>query len=84
RNYVEALEILKGDALEAAPPAPMRDREAKLGAIFDRQPDETPADAGPAEPADDLLPGPLRAFVGRSGQEIRWKTMLPGIKEYAI
>ncbi|MBN8945370.1 MAG: cupin domain-containing protein [Rhizobiales bacterium] len=84
RNYVDALEVLKGDALEAAAPVPVRDREAKLSAIFDERPDDMPADAASREPADDLLPAPLRAFVGRPGHAIPWKTMLPGIKEHAI
>ncbi len=80
RSYVEALEILKGDALEEAVPAPVRDRDAKLAAIFGQQPDETSSQ----EPADDLLPPPLRAFVGRPGNEIPWKAMLPGVTDHAI
>lgn len=84
RSYVDALEILKGDALEEAVPVPVRDRDAKLDAIFGRQPGEAAADLPPQEPADDLLPGPLRAFVGRPGHAIPWKTKLPGIKDHAI
>ncbi|QCI68823.1 ChrR family anti-sigma-E factor [Phreatobacter stygius] len=80
RAYVEALDILKGDELAATAPVPVADRDAKLAAIFA----EPPVAVAPAAPADDLMPGPLRAFVGRSGDDIPWKTRLPGIRQHVI
>jgi putative transcriptional regulator len=78
RAFVAALETLKGGELELIPPSPLRDREARLAAIFDSV-EQPPA---PSQRGCEVFPGPLARFVGRDFQAVPWRTVLPGIKEF--
>lgn len=78
RSYVAALEAVAADGLDAEPMlSPVGERGKRLAAIF--------ADdlrAPPPEPArDQMMPAPLAQLVGKSFGEIRWKTVLPGLRE---
>lgn len=80
RAFVAALETLKGDELEATPPAPVRNREARLAAIFDSI---DPPETNPVQGCD-VVPGPLARIIGRDFNAVPWRTVLPGIKEYRL
>jgi putative transcriptional regulator len=81
RAFVRNLEAANGAALEGSAPKPISDREAKLESIF--------ADEG-SEPIqmeaarDPIIPAPIARFLGKSLNEIRWRTLLPGVKEYKV
>jgi putative transcriptional regulator len=81
RAFVRSLEAANAAALEASPPVPVPNREAKLAAIF-----AAPA-AGPTGPdpaPDRVLPAPIARFLGISLDRVRWRTLLPGIKAFRI
>jgi putative transcriptional regulator len=79
RAFVRHLEAANAAALEETAPEPVLDREAKLEAIF-ASADPEPIRAEP--PRDDVLPAPLVHFLGTTLDGIRWRTLLPGIREY--
>jgi putative transcriptional regulator len=82
RAFVRALEAANGAALEGEAPVPVSNREAKLAAIFS---DPVPAEPLPVAPARDLvIPAPVARFLGRGLDEIRWRTLLPGVKEFKV
>jgi putative transcriptional regulator len=79
RRYVAALESLAGGAMEAEPVfTPVAERGRRLAAIY--------GDAGdmPLPKAQGLAPEPLAAFLGRPYETLRWRTVLPGLKEAKI
>lgn len=80
RGFVAALEAMCGRAVEAAEPCAIRDRDAKLAAIFA---DEGPAPRKP-EPPCAVLPPPLQGLLGRKLSDVPWRTRLPGIKEFKV
>ena len=81
RIFVRSLEAANAAALEKTPPVPISDRKAKLQAIFA---DES-SEPVPADPAtDDVLPAPLVRYFGAKLDEIAWRTLLPGVKEYQV
>lgn len=81
RGYVAALEGLCGVALEDIPAGPVRDREAKLAAIFSEE-SPLPPVASPVRCA--IMPPPLATLLGCGVNDIQWRRRLPGIKEYEI
>lgn len=85
RGYVRALEAAAGRALEQDEVAavPLRDRDAKLAAIFAMTPDA----ARPVRPrprSHGIFPSPLAAYLGRSPNEIPWKSVIPGVKQWHV
>jgi putative transcriptional regulator len=81
RSYVAALESVAADTMESEPVfAPVAERGKRLAAIF--------GDAGePAAnaPTDDgLLPHPLAQYVGSPLDQLRWRTVLPGLREARV
>lgn len=82
RAFVRALEAANGAVLEDEAPVPVENREAKLAAIF-----SDPAAAEPirVEPARDrVIPAPIVRFLGKGLDEIRWRMLLPGVKEFKV
>lgn len=80
RSYVAALESLCGVVLSETKGKPLSRREACLEAIFAS--DEAVA-AEKASPVDDpVLPAPLAAFLGHGLDQVSWRTVMPGLKEY--
>ncbi|MBO6755406.1 MAG: cupin domain-containing protein [Roseibium sp.] len=80
-GYVASLEALAGQALEDTEPVALSDRETALNSIFDDQtiliePVAESAEAGAAAP-----PSSLRSIVGKSMEELPWKSLLPGVRE---
>ena len=85
--FVAALETCLSRAIELAPVdgAP-EDRDRRLNAIFEHGGATEPA--GPGEAAGsasaDMLPEPLRRFVGKDISALAWRTRIPGLREYTV
>ncbi len=81
RRYVAAFEAVAGESMEMEPVATtnVAERGRRLAAIF-AQPEAAPA---PAEP-EALLPSPLAAYLGKPFEALRWRTVLPGLKEVRL
>jgi putative transcriptional regulator len=85
RGYTRALEHAAGVALEGAcaVAAPIKDRDAKLAAIFAL--DKAPAVSRPRAPArSGVLPAALERYMGCTFEAVPWKTLLPGVKTWHI
>lgn len=85
RRFVSALEQLAADDMTGLPAAPLAGRDEKLAAIFAQGAAErTPARPAATAGASDILPPPLRRYLGRDFEAIRWRAKLPGVREYRI
>ncbi len=82
RRFVTALEELAADHLTEITPEPLSRRDERLAEIFASEP--APRMAAPAAKGSDLLPAPLRHYLGRGLNDIHWRTKIPGVKEYRI
>ena len=82
RRFVAALEGLAADEMTRSSPAPLTGRAEKLDAIFQMDPEPPRKPVAPA--ASSILPPPLRHYLGRDLDAIRWRTKLPGVKEFRI
>jgi putative transcriptional regulator len=81
RAYVAALETLRALEIEEASSTPLDRRDVMLDRIFAAKPDATT----PTKPmADALLPGPVAMLVGQDVSSIKWRTIMPGLKEYKL
>jgi putative transcriptional regulator len=83
RAFVRSLESANAAALEGIVPVPFANRQACLDAIFA---DDAPAHRVDLEPVreDNVLPAPLVHYFRTTLQDIRWRTLLPGVKEFKI
>lgn len=80
RDFVRALESLAAEDLQNVKPEPLARRDELLASIFDMKPArETTQQAGSS-----LLPAPLRQYLGKDMDAIRWRTKLPGVKEFRV
>jgi len=79
RAYVSALEDLAAENMANVAPEPLSHREDRLAAIFAQ--DMAPA---PRRHFGTILPSPLRQYLGHELESVRWRTKLPGVKEYRI
>ncbi len=79
RRFVRMLEASAASEFENSAPAPINDRDARLAAIFSA----TEENASPRR-VDGIVPAPLVDFIGRDLSDIRWKTVLPGIREHRV
>ncbi len=86
RRYVAALDELAGGELEAIAPLALPNRDACLEAIFSAQPRTAsrPAPRIAAGESEIVLPEPLRAYLGSDLSALRWKSLLPGVREAVI
>jgi len=81
RSYVAGLEALRAsNALDRATPNEIHQRDARLRAIFD----SSPRPANTLKPRDGSLPLPLQRLVGGDVEALRWRRILPGVKEYQL
>lgn len=81
RRFVSALEDMAAAELASLAPQPLSGRDARLAAIFGSEPDVSPQ---PRAVASSILPAPLRHYLGRDLEAIRWRTKLPGVREFRI
>ncbi|MDO9440928.1 MAG: ChrR family anti-sigma-E factor [Beijerinckiaceae bacterium] len=82
RSFVAALESLAADEMAKAQPEPLARRDEMLSRIFATGP--APVRPPVTHAASSILPPPLRHYLGRDLDAIRWRTKLPGVKEYRI
>ena len=78
RRFVAALEDLAAGEVSRVEPKPIGDRDARLAAIF--------ASSTPlaASPASSVVPAPLLRLVGSDINDLKWRTKVPGVREYRI
>lgn len=86
RRFVSALEGVVASAIVEEEPAPIRNRDARLAAIFAAEEEgETRVRERAAQPAiSGDVPHPLARYLGQSLTDVPWRTLLPGVKEYRI
>jgi putative transcriptional regulator len=80
RAFVCDLEAANGAALADVAPAPVRDREARLKAIFEGGSDEPIMTRRLAN--DGIVPTPLARYLGMGLGDVPWKTLMPGVREF--
>jgi putative transcriptional regulator len=82
RNFVRAIESgIASDILTAPAQSSVARRDARLAAIFDLA-DEP---ASPARPeSNEVVPGPLRRFLGCGLEDVSWSFVVPGVRECRI
>jgi putative transcriptional regulator len=83
RLFVDALENLQADALEESQPVALSNRDIRLKAIFEQDAPHITKSAS-LPPQNALMPAPLAAYIGKPLEEIKWRRVLPGIKEYRV
>lgn len=79
RPFVRQLEAMAGAELETIEPIPIRHRDERLARIFALTADEPPR--APPSRHDPRLPDALARFLGRDLPDLRWRTLLPGVRE---
>ncbi len=80
RRFVRMLEESAGREIETSAVSSVNDRDGRLAAIFDA---DIRADLRPRG-SSGIMPAALVDFIGRDLEEIRWKTLLPGVREFKV
>jgi putative transcriptional regulator len=83
RSFVSSMENLIAEDMAAMPvSAATKDRDTRLSAIFDNE----LAAIGTAD--DELgasfVPAPLMDYIGRPYESLKWRTVMPGLREVAF
>jgi putative transcriptional regulator len=81
RSFVSSLEAVHARALEDVAPVELSNRQAILDRVFaagDRQV------AGAVRKRSASLPEALYSYVGRDLEDVKWRSVLPGLKEFRI
>jgi putative transcriptional regulator len=82
-RLAHCLDDLAGEALESVTPLAVTSADERLRAIFGSRPELAPSLT--MNHADDAeFPRFLRAYAGRSLDDVPWKTKLPGLKQHVI
>jgi putative transcriptional regulator len=79
RRFVIGLEDLAADALERVEPVAVSNRDARLAAIFGAEHIDAVV-----QPRTSAIPHALQRYAGADIDAIRWKTVLPGFREWQI
>lgn len=82
KAFVQGLESVAGDALTELPPVDLSDRDSKLSAIFGSELDDQRPIMVPK--SQSAMPSLLRDFVGYDIDDIPWRTVMPGFKEFEL
>ncbi len=80
-SFVSSLEAVHARALEDVAPVELSNRQAILDRVFaagDRQV------AGAVRKRSASLPEALYSYVGRDLEDVKWRSVLPGLKEFRI
>ena len=79
RPFVSALEYALGEEIDKTPRLALPDnRDRRLAAILD---DAAMLTAGRPQGGSDMLPAPLAAYIGVNYDDLKWKSVLPGLRE---
>ena len=81
RGFVRSLEALRAHEIDMVAPVALRRRDEMLESIFSGTVD---AAMRRAPTADDVLPTPISSLIGGDLAAVKWKTVLPGIRECRI
>lgn len=82
RSFVSALEAAGAAEIERVEPIALRNRDARLAAIFAQ--DDEPTPSASTLGAGEIAPYPLVRFLGGGLANTPWRTLLPGVKEYRV
>ncbi|MGY6570370.1 MAG: ChrR family anti-sigma-E factor [Salinarimonas sp.] len=83
RPFVSAMESVVASAIVEEEPVKVRNRDERLAAIFALD-QEDPAGAAAARTVEGDVPQPLARYLGCTLDDIPWRTLLPGVKEYRV
>jgi putative transcriptional regulator len=78
RAFVAALEGLAAQEVEHLAPVPLPSRDQKLAAIFGS------SDTMRIAPGSSTLPAPLMRLIGTDVSDLKWRSKLPGVREYRV
>ena len=78
RRFVASLEDLAAGEVALVEPKPLRNRDARLSAVF------SSATPQAASAPSSVLPAPLLRLIGSDLNDLKWRTKLPGVREYRI
>lgn len=81
RAYVAALESLRAQEIAEALPAVLDRRDAILNRIFDSEPFAPMLNTAAS---DALLPDPVAVLVAQDMSSIKWRSVMPGLREYNL
>lgn len=84
RAYVEALERLVAENITTLEPQPVSQRAERLEAIFATGPAPRKSVGNLTNVGSSILPPPLRHYLRQDLETIRWRTKLPGVKEFRV
>lgn len=86
RPFVGAMESVVASAIVEEEPAQIRNRDERLAAIFALgDHDAVWTNAAKSSPAiEGDVPQPLARYLGCTLDEVPWRTLLPGVKEYRV
>lgn len=92
RSFVATLESLYGSLMASSEVAPITNRAAKLRAIFDDEPVQQDIytvhlkseNKNLYRQENSVFPMPLKKYLQKDINDIKWRSLLPGIKEYEI
>ena len=81
RSFVSTLEAAHARALEDEAPVDLPNRQAILDHVFSFGERQVPVTF---KRKTALMPDALHAFVGRDLDDVKWRSVLPGLKEFRI
>lgn len=81
RRFVRMLEESAGRRIEGEGGSAMPNRDARLAAIFASEPAPAPKSS---IRASGIVPAPLADFIGHDLDDVRWRTLLPGVREFKV
>lgn len=84
RRFVADLEVVSALELEGMAPAKIADREEMLQAIFATGDDLAATPSASGDRAVSMIPPALSALVPCAFEDIPWRGVFPGVREYKI
>ncbi|WP_349367530.1 ChrR family anti-sigma-E factor [Salinarimonas sp.] len=84
RRFVGALEAATAAEIERVTPVSVRDRDARLAAIFAEGDEPILKPRMERYIGDEVVPYPLARYLGAGLAQTPWRTLLPGVKEYRV
>jgi putative transcriptional regulator len=83
RAFVSSMEETLAQEMEAAlqAAAPSENREKRLASIFDGKDEKI---AFPESDPTSLIPAPLAAYLAKPFEDLRWKNVMPGLREVRV